>query len=75
MSRQTQGVTKIIVTEVTPGRGVIVYRIVRSGEPEDPVFVNSLQSNYELGAEPRHVERTSTAIHMGISAYLSKRAA
>jgi hypothetical protein len=38
----------------------------------DPVLLNSLRSHYELGEEPRNVERSSTAIHMGISVYLNE---
>jgi hypothetical protein len=34
-----------------------------------------LRSNYELGQEPRRVERSSTVIHMGISTYLGEGAA
>jgi hypothetical protein len=51
---------------------VVVFRIVRSDNVEDPVLLNSLRSNYELGEEPRKVERSSTVIHMGLSAYLDE---
>ncbi len=53
----------------------VIYRIVRSELEYDPVFVNSFRSHYELGGEPRGVERSSTAVHMGISVYLSQEAA
>jgi hypothetical protein len=54
------------------GRALAVFRIVRSEYADDPVFLNSLRSNYELGDEPRKVERQSTAIHMGISVHLDR---
>jgi hypothetical protein len=54
-----------------PNLEVDVYRIVRSDVPDDPVLENSLKSNYELSEPPRKVERLSTAVHMGISTYLS----
>ena len=40
-----------------------VFRIVRSDNTEDPVLLNSFRSNYELGDEPRKVERSSTVVH------------
>lgn len=49
-----------------------VFRIVRSDNLDDPVFLNSLRSHYELSEEPRRVERESTAIHMGISTYMER---
>lgn len=71
--KTTAGPLRITVLEVPVGRGGInVFRIVRSDNPEDPVLLNSLRSHYELGEEPRKVERTSTLIHMGISAYLQE---
>lgn len=73
--RTTTGPKRITVGEVEPGQTLTVYRIVRADHPEDPVLVNSLRSNYELGEEPRKVERSSTVIHMGISAYTDESVA
>ncbi|MBV9916319.1 MAG: hypothetical protein JO153_07435 [Solirubrobacterales bacterium] len=70
--RKTVGPARIVVLEVDPGRGFSVYRIVRSEYLDDPVFLNSLRSNYELDHPPRGVERSSTVIHMGVSAYISE---
>jgi hypothetical protein len=52
-----------------------VYRIVRSDNVEDPVFVNSLRSHYEVKAEPRNVEKRSAALHMGISVFMTREQA
>jgi hypothetical protein len=64
------GPPRFSVLDVPIGRPVEVFRIVRSDDPEDPVFLNSLRSHYEMSEPPRRVERSSTAIHMGISVYL-----
>jgi hypothetical protein len=37
--------------------------------------MNCFRSHYELGEEPRRVERSSAVIHMGISAYLNESVA
>jgi hypothetical protein len=65
----TYGEPKLVVYDVPP-TGYDVFRIVRADVIEDPAFLNSLRSHYELGEEPRRVERNSTAIHMGISVYM-----
>jgi hypothetical protein len=67
--RRTAGPLRIAVVEIDPGRHMPVYRIVRSDLLSDPVLLNSLRSNYELSHAPRNIERSSTVIHMGISAY------
>jgi hypothetical protein len=67
--RTTQGRSRVSVLEIAPGPGIEVFRIVRSGNTEDPVFLNSLRSHYELSKEPRKVERRWTIMHMGISVY------
>jgi hypothetical protein len=59
----------LIVLELLEGNAFDVFRIVRTDESDDPVLLNSFRSNYELGGEPRRVERSSTVIHMGISVY------
>jgi hypothetical protein len=41
----------------------------------DPVFLNSLRSHYELGDEPRKVERAWTVVHMGISVFAEEEQA
>lgn len=69
--RTTHGPDRITVLEIAPGGELKVFRIVRSENPDDPVFLNSLRSHYELSDEPRKVERRWTVIHMGISVYLS----
>jgi hypothetical protein len=70
--RTTTGPPRITVLEVGPGRAVTVFRIVRSDNRDDPVLLNSFRSNYELGDEPRKVERSSAVIHMGISSYVDE---
>jgi len=72
--RTTTGAARINAAEIS-GRGFDAFRIVRSDVRDDPVLLNSFRSNYELGEEPRRVERTSTLIHMGISIYLDEGAA
>jgi hypothetical protein len=67
--KTTFGPARISVVEVD--RPMDVFRIVRSDVPEDPVLLNSLRSHYELGEEPRKVERSSTVLHMGISTYFA----
>ncbi len=47
----------------------MVYRIVRSYNVEDPVFINSLRSHYEMQAQPRNIEKRAASIHMGLSVY------
>lgn len=49
-----------------------VYRIVRSDNVEDPVFVNSLRSHYEMKAEPRYIEKRAASIHMGLSVFMTR---
>jgi hypothetical protein len=68
MSR-TAGPGRITVVTLYPDQTLDVFRIVRSNSVEDPAFVNSLRSNYELTEPPRRVEREFTVIHMGISVY------
>lgn len=70
--RKTTGPARIVVLEIDPGTVITIYRIVRSDHRDDPVFLNSLRSNYELDRPPRNVERSSTVTHMGISAYLDR---
>lgn len=45
---------------------------MQSEHPDDPVFVRCFRSHYELGEEPRKVERNSSVMHMGISTYLDE---
>jgi hypothetical protein len=49
-----------------------VFRIVDSDDLDDPAFLDSLRSHYELSREPRKVERRWTVIHMGISVYVGQ---
>jgi hypothetical protein len=60
------------VLEIGQGHATTIFRIVRSDNVDDPVLLNSFKSNYELGEEPRKVERSSTVVHMGLSAYLEE---
>lgn len=69
--RTTFGPLRLTVLDLRPGQDVPVFRIVRSDSPEDPVFLNSLRSHYELSEEPRKVERRSAVLHMGISVYVN----
>jgi hypothetical protein len=64
-----------VIYGIVPGREVELHRIVRSDLREDPVMLNSFKSNYELSDPPRRVERDAAVIHMGISTYLTSRAA
>jgi hypothetical protein len=73
LARTTFGPSRLVVLGLEPNLEVDVYRIVRSDLLDDPVLENSLKSNYELSEPPRKVERLSTAVHMGISSYLSPR--
>ena len=57
--RTSYGPPHLAVYELQPGEALICWRIVRSEHPDDPVFLNSLRSHYELSEEPRKVERTS----------------
>lgn len=68
--RLTHGEPSITVYEVTGGLTLTVYRVVRSGNKEDPVLVNSLRSHYELGHEPPGPVRPA-ALSMGLSTYLA----
>ena len=70
--RKTTGPARIVVLEVDHGRPITVYWIVRSDNLDDPVFLSSLRSNYALNNPPRNIERSSTVIHMGISAYMEE---
>jgi hypothetical protein len=73
--RTTYSPPHLAVYELQPGEALICWRIVRSDNPGDPVFLNSLRSHHELSQEPRHVERSSRLIHLGISAYVERRVA
>jgi hypothetical protein len=70
--RTTNGPQRLVVLEVRAGISFSVFRIVRSDNPDDPVFLNSLRSRYELSEEPRKVERNSTVIHMRISVHMER---
>jgi hypothetical protein len=68
----TYGPPQVTVYALRSGEPLVAYRIVRSEHREDPVFIESFRSHYELHTEPRRVERSSSVIHMGISMYLDE---
>lgn len=68
--RTTFGPPKLSVFAISVNQALDVYRVVRSEVEDDPVFLSSLRSHYELAQEPRRGERYSTIIHMGISTYI-----
>lgn len=68
--KRTFGPPRLTVLDLWPGQDFHVFRIVRCDNTDDPVFLNSLRSHYELGEEPRKVERDAAVLHVGISAYL-----
>lgn len=68
----TYGPPQVTVYELRPGEPITAWRIVRAQQKDDPVFLNSFRSNYELSHEPRNVERKSAVMHMGISMYLDE---
>jgi hypothetical protein len=47
-TRITYGEPSIAVYEIAAGTTLTVYRVVRSDNPDDPVFLNSMKSHYEL---------------------------
>ena len=63
---------RLEVLGISPGHLFAVFRIVKSSDPDDPAFLDSLRSNFELTKEPRKVERESTVTHMGISVYTAR---
>lgn len=69
--RTTLGPARLTVWGIDTDLQLDCFRIVRSDNPDDPVFLNSFRSHFELSQEPRHIERDSTVIHMGISVYSS----
>jgi len=75
LSGYDAGPARLSVTQVPPGPGLTVYRIVRTDAEEDPAFLNSFRSHYELAADPRGVEHAWPVIHRGISGYLGEGAA
>ncbi len=77
MVRTTYGPARLSVVLDVGSVGPLLqpYRIVRSDQPDDPVFINSFRSNYDLGSPPRLVEDSAAVIHMGISMYLDRRVA
>lgn len=48
---------------------VVAFRIVKGVNRGDPATLDSLRSNYELGARPRGLEIESALIHLGLSMY------
>jgi hypothetical protein len=54
---------------------VVAFRIVKGVNRGDPATLDSLRSNYELGARPRGLEIESALIHLGLSMYLTLKMA
>ena len=67
--RTTQGRSRLSVLEIASGPEIAVFRIMRAADIDDPAFLDSFRSHYELSEEPRKVERRWTIMHMGISVY------
>jgi hypothetical protein len=61
--------------EVAEGEELIVYRVVRTADEEDPAFEDSFKSHAELGLPPRGPEAAHPVIYEGISAYENQEAA
>jgi len=70
--RLTPGPAVVSVAELRRSERILAYRIVRAGVSGGSALIDSFRSHYELGEEPRKVERRSTVIHMGISIYLDE---
>jgi hypothetical protein len=67
--RRTYGEQVIVVRDLLPaGRTLRLYRIVKTPDPEDPEFLDSLRSHYELGHHPPGPPRPAV-LHMGLSMY------
>jgi hypothetical protein len=69
--KTTHGENRVSALQVPPEQEFTVYRIVRTDIQDDPVFENSLRSNYEMGGHARGIERDWAVIHRGISVYLA----
>jgi hypothetical protein len=68
MARRTlAAIQALVVYEIREGAPLRAYRIVRSPNDEDPVFENSLRTNYELGRPPHHAELRYEVIYRGLS--------
>lgn len=54
-----------------PGRGLIVYRVVRSNDKDSDAFVDSFKSNAALGKPPRpnSPEQEYVLVHRAISVF------
>jgi hypothetical protein len=62
--KTTHGPNRIVALPIEPGVELDMFRIVRSRNTEDPVFLNSLRSHYALSEEPRKVEREWAVLHL-----------
>ena len=61
--------------ELGEGEELVVFRIIRTDNPNDPEFLQSLRSSAELDLPPRGVELTHPLIREGISVYETREAA
>jgi hypothetical protein len=71
--RTTAGPERLSVSRVV--EPLPVYRVVRTENPDDPVLVTCLMSNYELSQPPRNIEIDWTIIRMGVSVFTSRDSA
>lgn len=70
MTRLTLGGAELVVHEIENGGDELeLFRIVRGDQAEQPAFLDSFRSHYELGLPPRGTERRAAVIHMGLSTY------
>lgn len=65
----------IVVNEITGTAVLRIYRITKTDKRDDPAFVGSFKSHYELGQPPRRAETGWTIIYMGVSSYETKNRA
>jgi hypothetical protein len=70
--RTTFGTPRLSVHELGDEQPLTVFRIVTSDERGGRELLDALRSHYELGSEPRRVERRSPVLHMGISVFTER---
>jgi hypothetical protein len=63
------------VYEIAGGTVLQVFRVVKTDDRDDPAFIESFMSHYELGRPPRRLEIGFTVIYMGVSCWRSRNGA